>query len=142
MIGFFILGLILQAAAMALSAVLRDHRQLNRVVNLLNKGANLMGGLVLLVPLVAAVGMAFVGGRSRSSVIDSGWRKKKARRASNSRCCFGVQAQQHEKGVHRLPVECIHVDRLAQGEKDRFDSGRRSSGVIPVQLRRAKLARF
>src|SRR5690348_5108754 len=36
MIGFFILGLILHAVAIALSAVVRDDRQLNRAVNLLN----------------------------------------------------------------------------------------------------------
>lgn len=43
MIGFFILGLILHAAAMALSAVLRDDRQLNRAVNLLNALALVFG---------------------------------------------------------------------------------------------------
>jgi hydrogenase-4 component B len=43
MIGFFILGLILHAAAMALSAVLRDDRQLNRAVNLLNTLALVFG---------------------------------------------------------------------------------------------------
>jgi hypothetical protein len=36
MIGFFIAGLILHTAAMAVPAVLRDDRQLNRAVNLLN----------------------------------------------------------------------------------------------------------
>jgi hypothetical protein len=98
MIGFFILGLILHAAAMALSAVLRDHRQLNRVVNLLNKGANLMGGLVLLVPLVAAVGMAFVGGRSRSSVINSGWRKKKGQTRKQFEMLFRRPGSAARKG--------------------------------------------
>src|SRR5258708_9113906 len=43
MIGFFILGLILHAAAMALSAVLRDDRQLNRAVNSVNTLALVFG---------------------------------------------------------------------------------------------------
>jgi hydrogenase-4 component B len=43
MIEFFILGLILHAAAMALPAVLRDDRQLNRAVNLLNTLALVFG---------------------------------------------------------------------------------------------------
>jgi formate hydrogenlyase subunit 3/multisubunit Na+/H+ antiporter MnhD subunit len=43
MIGLFILGLILHTAAMAVPAVLRDDRQLNRAVNLLNTLALVFG---------------------------------------------------------------------------------------------------
>jgi hydrogenase-4 component B len=43
MIGFFILGLIIHAAAMALPAALGDDRRLNRIVNLLNTLALVFG---------------------------------------------------------------------------------------------------
>ena len=54
MIGFFIVGLILHAAAMAVPAVLRDDRQLNRVVNLLNTLALVFGLLFSLNSLLTS----------------------------------------------------------------------------------------
>jgi formate hydrogenlyase subunit 3/multisubunit Na+/H+ antiporter MnhD subunit len=54
MIGFFIVGLILHAAAMAVPAVLRDDRQLNRAVNLLNTLALVFGLLFSLNSLLTS----------------------------------------------------------------------------------------
>ena len=54
MIGFFILGLILHAAAMAMPAVLRDDRLLNRAVNLLNALALMCSLLFSLNSLLAS----------------------------------------------------------------------------------------
>ena len=54
MIGFFILGLILHAVAMAMPAVLRDDRLLNRAVNLLNALALMCGLLFSLNSLLAS----------------------------------------------------------------------------------------
>ena len=54
MIGFFILGLILHVAAMAMPAVLRDDRLLNRAINLLNALALMCGLLFSLNSLLAS----------------------------------------------------------------------------------------
>ncbi len=60
MIGFFILGLILHVAAMAMPAVLRDDRLLNRAINLLNALALMCGLLVFaeLASCFSALGIA------------------------------------------------------------------------------------
>ena len=54
MIGFFILGLVLHAAAMAIPAVLRDDRLLNRAVNPLNALALVCGLFFSLTSLLAS----------------------------------------------------------------------------------------
>jgi formate hydrogenlyase subunit 3/multisubunit Na+/H+ antiporter MnhD subunit len=54
MIGFFILGMIIHAAALALPAVLRNDRQLNRAVNLLNTLALVFGLIFSVSSLLAS----------------------------------------------------------------------------------------
>src|SRR5438132_8907405 len=49
--------------------------------------------------------------------------KKEGQTRKQFEMLFRRQAQQHEKCVHGLPVECFHVYRLAQ-EKDAENRGR------------------